>query len=108
MIDDKSAYTAPTSKKVNGVIEIGYTNYNEKFYTCLTQLTRELESYPDYKYSKHIAKILKKPIQKLKKSHISTYITWLLRGERITDGLIASEIDSGRFKEILLRLKELY
>lgn len=108
MIENKTLYTITGPTEVDGYKQIGGTVYSERFYECISQITNELgKAYPDYKYGKHINKILNKPTSKLKKPHIATYITWLFRGERVNDGFIAQEVDSGRFKEFLQRLKEL-
>lgn len=47
------------------------------------------------------------PVEKMDTAQLKTYFTWMVRGERFCDGLIAEEIESGKAIKALERYREL-
>ena len=79
-----------------------YYKYPQGLYKSLCDLVQTLG--PDYCYVDHIEEVLKISTDKLELTQISTYLTWLIRGERFCDGLIAENIENGMLKGVLERL----
>ena len=102
IIDEKKAYTYIEPKKVGNFIEFGYCNYNEKLYDIMEIIQ------PDYDYLENFKKIKDKDITTLTMKEFETYITRIIRGEKFVDGLIASCIDDGTFKNLLKQFLKLY
>ena len=61
----------------------------------------------DRKYLTHIAGIRDRAPESLSTSELSTMFTFLMRGERFSDGMIAGEIESGRLLALTHRLEQL-
>ena len=102
IIDEKKAYTFTEPKKDSNFIAFGYYNYNEKLYDIMEIIQ------PDYDYLENLKKIKDKDITTLTMKELETYITRIIRGEKFTEGLIASCIDDGTFKNLLKQYLKLY
>lgn len=79
-----------------------FYDYPKNLYELLYHLVDSIGADP--LYSDHIGEVGQIQAEKLDLSQISSYLTWLVRGERFCDGLIAENIESGRLKSILERL----
>lgn len=101
LIQQGNTYKSFPSKKDGNVIRLGYIQYDFCFYDLVKKLG------PDYEYAKHIETVKQKPIAELTLAEIATHFTWLERGERFCDGLIASYIDNGTVTQLLEKLIEL-
>lgn len=62
---------------------------------------------PDRRYLAHYEKLGRKPIAEMDADDIATMLTFIVRGERFSDGHIASFVESGELLELMLRLREL-
>lgn len=67
-------------------------------YHCL-----KVEGLNDEKYMLHIDSVLKKSIHDLDETQICTYITYVFEKEKYVPYFLKSFIESGMFKELLLR-----
>ena len=103
-IDENNAYKSIPAKKNDNLIEIGYIEYNKDFYSLLCLLHRTIGE--DLKYNKNIENVKNKEISSLKVKEITTYLTFIVRGERFCEGHIASYIDNGILKKLILRVIE--
>ena len=101
LIEQGNAYKTFPAKKEGNVIIQGHIQYDFCFYDLVKKLG------PDYEYRQHIEAVKQKSIVELTISEIATYFTWLDRGERFYDGLIASHIDNGTVTQLLERLIDL-
>lgn len=61
----------------------------------------------DRQYLSHYEKLGRKPIAEMNVNEIATMLTFIVRGERFSDGHIASFVESGELLELMLRLREL-
>ncbi len=78
-----------------------YPNYDTHVWQALSMLP------DDSKYISHYEKINGKPISEMKRKEIGTMLTFILRGERFSDGHIAYYVESGQLLELMKRLKEI-
>lgn len=64
---------------------------------------------PDYQYRDHLTQMKKQKLRfsELSLSQIQTYLTYLHRGERFCDGLIAEAVNHGTLLKLLLRIHDL-
>lgn len=102
IIDEKKGYTFIQPEKVGEFIKFGYYKYNEKLYDIMEII------HPDYNYLKNFKKIKDKDIASLTLKELETYLTRIFRGEKFSDGVIASCIDDGTLKKLLERFLEIY
>lgn len=79
-----------------------FYDYPKNLYGSLYHLVDSIGADPQY--NDHIGEVKQIQAEKLDLPQISTYLTWLVRGERFCDGLIAENIESGRLKSVLERL----
>ena len=101
LIQQGNAYKTFPAQKEGNVIILGHIQYDFCFYDIVKKIG------PDYEYRQHIEAVKQKPIAELTLSEISTYFTWIDRGERFCDGHIANFIDNGTVTKLLERLIEL-
>lgn len=87
------------------VIYVGCFDYPEDVRTWHNMMY-ELELI-DFNYGENITKLLDLPIEILTRDNILTIFTYILRSERFGDGVIASELESGRLEKLCKRLQEL-
>ena len=78
-----------------------YPDYNGKIYEALGMLA------PDMKYQKNYKRLGRKPIEKMNRREIATMLTFILRGERFSDGHIALYVENGDLLKLMLQLKKL-
>lgn len=86
------------------LLHVGYRVKDEydpiilNVYHCL-----KVEGLNDEKYMLHIDSVLKKSIHDLNETQICTYITYVFEKEKYVPYFLKSFIESGMFKELLLR-----
>ncbi|RGE20087.1 DUF6508 domain-containing protein [Leucobacter sp. wl10] len=61
---------------------------------------------PDHDYMSNIEPLREAPIPSASMSDLSTWFTYLMRGDRFDDGLIAAYIEDGRLLQMFERLVE--
>lgn len=61
----------------------------------------------DKNYLENKKKIYSKKIEDLDKYQILTELTYIIRGERFCDGLIATNLENGRLENLLRHLKKI-
>ena len=98
LIEQGKAYKTFPAQKEGNIVRLGHIQYDFCFYDLVKIIG------PDYEYRQHIEAVKLKQIAELTLSEITTYFTWLDRGERFCDGLIASYIDNGTVTQLLERI----
>lgn len=93
----------PPKQLENGVWQLGYPVYPKEIFPILHLME------PDYQYRDHLTQIRKQRLRfsELSLSQIQTYLTYLHRGERFCDGLIAEAVKHGTLLKLLLRIHDL-
>lgn len=93
----------PPKQLEDGVWQFGYPVYPKELFPILHLME------PDYQYSDHIKQMKKQKLRfsELSLSQIQTYLTYLHRGERFCDGLIAEAVNHGTLLKLLLRIHDL-
>lgn len=87
----------------DGVWQFGYPVYPKELFLILHLME------PDYQYPDHLKQMKKQKLRfsDLSLSQIQTYLTYLHRGERFCDGLIAEAVNHGTLMKLLLRIHDL-
>lgn len=93
----------PPKQMEDGVWQFGYPVYPKGIFPILHLME------PDYQYSDHLKQMKKQKLRfsELSLSQIQTYLTYLHRGERFCDGLIAEAVNHGTLLKLLLRIHDL-
>ncbi len=107
LIDDGSAYTDVPAKKIGDVTEMGYIEYDKNFWSLLISLYKMLGEDFNYNTNMKEEEIKEKEIKTLNLRQISTYLTFIIRGERFAEGHVAAYIKNGILKNLILRVNEL-
>ena len=90
---------------VDGVSRLPFPIYDKEVCSWIDSLYAfELT---DFDYGENIEKIKGKPIGQLTRDEVLTRMTWLVRGERFCDGLIAEWLENGSLEALCARLQEL-
>ena len=90
------------NKLPDGSTQSGFPLYDEDVHKWISALY-DLE-LTDLNYGTNIEKIKDKAIDQLTRDEIFTRMTWLVRGERFCDGLIAEWLENGSLEELCRRL----
>ena len=70
------------------------------------RLMYELE-LTDHDYMEHFEAIKAKSVEKMTRDEVLSYMTYLIRGERFCDGLIAGALRDGTLEALSVRLRQL-
>lgn len=98
-------YKSPTSIREGGVLQLGYHDYADCVYKIIRQVV-DGEIIQDYREQYKL--IQDKAIDELTLSDLKVIFTYMDRGERFCDGLIAvSFIDTGKFEKLYERYLKL-
>lgn len=92
-------------KSADGTKHPQYPLYDEEVHRWM-ELLYELD-LTDRDYGTNIKKIKDRPIEQLTADEILTRMTWLIRGERFADGLIAEWLENGSLEALCRRLEAL-
>lgn len=87
----------------SGAWQLGYPRYPEGIF----EIFQLMESDVRYRPNMDKIRMQKLHISELSLSQIQTYLTYLERGERFCDGVIAEAVEDGRLLKLLLRLQDL-
>ena len=89
----------------DGIMQLPYPVYDaetERWIKALYEFDLTDKNYID-----NIKKIEGKPIEELTRDEVLTRMTWLVRGERFCDGLIAEWLEDGSLEALCRRLQDL-
>ena len=89
----------------DGTQQWPFPKYDEDV-TCWIDTMYDLELM-DHDYLQNIKNIEDKPIEELTRDEVLTRMTWLIRGERFCDGLIAEWLENGSLESLCTRLQNL-
>ena len=91
--------------QVNGIFRQPFPIYDDEVCRWIEAMY-ELDLM-DRDYLSNIEKMKDRPIEKLGRDEVLTRMTWLIRGERFCDGLIAEWLENGLLEALCRRLYEL-
>ena len=90
---------------VDGVLRLPFPIYDDEVDEWIKSLySLELT---DFNYIENTEKIKDKEIGQLSRDEVLTRMTWLVRGERFCDGLIAEWLENGSLEALCRRLQDL-
>lgn len=99
------AKMVPPEQLDNGLIQVGWFDYGPQIWEGILAAMALLGT--DYTYTQHIESVVKREIAVATPRELSTWFTWMSRGERFCDGFLASKIADGELEAISRRLVEL-
>lgn len=103
-----SGYVAelvPSKRLQDGTIQTGWYNYAPQIWDGIEAAKDLLGT--DYEYVQHIAAVRARGVPTASPSDLSTWFTWMSRGERFCDGFLAGKISDGELAAITQRLEDL-
>lgn len=86
---------------VDGVINMRWPDYDKGLWSALTTAYSAIG--PDYKYLENFRDIEHLEVPELNREQLSTWLTWVLRGERFNDGFVEQRVIDGRLLSALER-----
>lgn len=89
----------------DGTIQMGWYDYAPQIWDGIEAAKDLLGA--DYEYLQHIDTVRARGVPAASPSDLSTWFTWMSRGERFCDGFLASNIAKGELATITQRLKAL-
>ena len=95
----------PPERLENGTIQMGWYNYAPQIWDGVEAAKKLLGA--DYEYLQHIDAVRARGVPTASPSDLSTWFTWMSRGERFCDGFLASNISDGELAAITQRLEDL-
>lgn len=101
LLNENKAMKSVPPKTNNGVIEIGYYVYDDVLWQALSNLSGDIDYMDNYK------KIRDKNIEEYTLAECKTFATYLIRGERFCDGLVASAVKDNSILKLLKRYLDL-
>ncbi len=103
-----SGYVAelvPSKRLQDGTIQTGWYNYAPQIWDGIEAAKDLLGT--DYEYVQHIAAVRARGVPTASPSDLSTWFTWMSRGERFSTGFLAGKISDGELAAITQRLEDL-
>ncbi len=93
----------PMRKIEEGRCQLGYPEYPPEIFEVFQVME------PDYQYDTNMRKILDRRLlpTELSLAQIQTCLTWICRGERFCDGMIAEKVNDGTLLKLFCRLEDL-
>ena len=93
----------PMKETEDGVWQVGYPLYPDGLFDIFQMMET------DRQYRRNMDKIRKQKLRfsEMSLSQIQTYLTYLCRGERFSEGVVAEAVEDGRLLKLLLRIQEL-
>jgi len=93
----------PMQELEEGGWQIGYPKYPPELFEVFQVMK------PDYQYDTNMREILDRRLlpTELSLAQIQTCLTWIDRGERFCDGIIAEKVNDGTLLKLLCRLEDL-
>lgn len=99
------AELVPSERLDDGIIRAGWYNYAPQIWDGI-EAAKELLG-ADYEYLQHIDPVRARGVPTASPSDLSTWFTWMSRGERFCDGFLANNIAKGELATITQRLEDL-
>lgn len=92
-------------RREDGTIQMGWYNYAPQIWDGIEAAKDLLGA--DGEYLQHIDTVRARGVPTASPSDLSTWFTWMSRGERFCDGFLASNISDGELATITQRLEDL-
>ncbi len=99
------AELVPAERLEDGTIRIGWFNYAPQIWDGI-EAAMDLLGV-DYDYLRQIEAVRERRIPTASPSDLSTWFTWMSRGERFCDGFLYGNISNGELTAITKRLEAL-
>ena len=84
---------------------IAYPNYDRRLIEALCDAAELVGT--DYDYVNRVDEVRDVDVARMSRSQLSTFFTWVQRGERFCDGFIADFVKEGKVLQALRRAIEL-
>ncbi|GAB2566384.1 DUF6508 domain-containing protein [Leucobacter ruminantium] len=104
----EAGYTVEwTSSRVteSGARTMSYPNYDKRLMEALWGASELVGT--DYGYTERVDEVRELSVPEMTQSQLSTFLTWVQRGERFCDGFIDGFVKDGRVLQALRRAAEL-
>lgn len=95
----------PSRETEPGVRTMAYPNYDRRLMDALWGASELVGT--DYDYVNRVDEVRELSIPEMSQSQLSTFLTWVQRGERFCDGFIADFVKEGKVLQALRRAIEL-
>lgn len=86
-------------------IQLGWYNYDLQIWDGIEAANMLLGA--DYNYQENVDAVRDKSVSSALPGDLSTWFTWMSRGERFCDGFLAEQISDGGLYAVVKRLEEL-
>lgn len=96
-----------TSSRVteSGAHTMPYPNYDRRLMEALWGASELVGT--DFSYTEHIDEVRDLGVPGMTRDQLATFLTWVQRGERFSDGFIAEFVEDGKLLQALRRAAEL-
>jgi hypothetical protein len=95
----------PSRETEPGVRTMAYPNYDRRLMEALWGASELVGT--DYDYVNRVDEVRDVDVARMSRSQLSTFFTWVQRGERFCDGFIADFVKEGKVLQALRRAIEL-
>lgn len=95
----------PSRTSASGVHTMPYPNYDDRLLEALSAASQLVGT--DVDYVSRVDKVANLNVAEMSREQLSTFLTWVQRGERFCDGFIDGFVQNGKALQALQRVVDL-